>query len=148
MAWEQQGDRSVDVAMADPVLIGLALTSHNSNQATSAAFSDISTTGNVSGQWTVTDIGVAQPTGGNTPEDLYVVIEDSSGNVAVVISEAGTARPGWTEWVIPFDELTGVNLSRVAMMYIGVGDRNNPTAGGTGLVFVDDILVGHDASAQ
>jgi hypothetical protein len=122
------------------------LTSHNAAQATSASFSNISTTGNVVGQWTVADIGVAQPTGGNAPEDLYVAVEDTSGNVAVVTSADGTARPGWNDWVIPFGDLSGVNLSRVAMMYIGVGDRDNPTAGGTGLVFIDDILVGHPAA--
>jgi hypothetical protein len=31
-------------------------------------------------------------------------------------------------------------------MYIGVGDRDNPTAGGSGLIFIDDILVGHPRS--
>jgi hypothetical protein len=50
--------------------------------------------------------------------------------------------------VIPFEDLSGVNLGRVAMMYIGVGDRDNPTAGGTGLIFVDDVLVGHEVSTE
>jgi hypothetical protein len=27
-------------------------------------------------------------------------------------------------------------------MYIGVGDRDNPTAGGTGLIFIDDVGYG------
>ncbi len=28
-------------------------------------------------------------------------------------------------------------------MYIGVGNRTSPTAGGSGLVFIDDIGYGH-----
>jgi hypothetical protein len=40
-----------------------------------------------------------------------------------------------------------VNLSRVAIMYVGVGDRDNPTAGGTGTIFVDDIGYGRAYTA-
>ena len=144
-SWTQVGDAR-SISMTDPVLIGLALTSHNAALATSAAFSNVSFTGSVSGSWEIAEIGVVQPEG-NIPEPVYVAIEDTSGNVAVVThpDTSLTARSGWTEWLIPFTDLTGVNLSRVATMYIGVGDRDNPTAGGNGLIFVDDILVGHPA---
>ena len=85
---------------------------------------------------------------GNSLERLYVAIEDTSGNVAVVANpDAGaTGRPGWNEWRIPLDDFAGVNLSRVAMMYLGVGDRDSPTAGGSGTIFIDDIGAGHPAS--
>jgi hypothetical protein len=143
--WTQIGDAR-SIAMTDPVLIGLALTSHNAAMATSAEFSNVSFTGNVAGDWQIAEIGVAQPEG-NIPEPLYVAIEDTSGNVAVVThpDTGATGRPGWTEWVIPYSELAGVNLGRVAILYIGVGDRDIPTAGGTGLIFVDDIGYGHPA---
>ncbi len=49
----------------------------------------------------------------------------------------------WQEWRIPFSDLVGVNLASVEMLYIGLGDRNNPTAGGTGLIYIDDIQIGH-----
>ncbi|MHC4520600.1 MAG: hypothetical protein ACYTAS_18575, partial [Planctomycetota bacterium] len=144
--WTQRGD-VVTLAMADPVLIGLATTSHNTNQATSAAYANIATTGNVTAGWEMAEIGAAQPTEGNVPDTLYVAIEDTSGKVAVVSHPDAsiTAQSGWHEWLIPFDDLAGVNLSRVAIMYIGVGDRDNPTSGGNGLIFIDDILVGHPA---
>ncbi|MHC4518400.1 MAG: hypothetical protein ACYTAS_07425, partial [Planctomycetota bacterium] len=98
--------------------------------------------------WQIAEIGVAQPEG-NIPEALYVALEDTSGNVAVVPhpDPAATGRPGWTEWLIPYSELAGVNLGRVAILYVGVGDRDNPSAGGTGLVFIDDIGYGHPAPA-
>jgi hypothetical protein len=83
----------------------------------------------------------------NAAERLYVAIEDTSGNVAVVShpDENIVTQPDWSEWVIPYGDLAGVNLSRVAIMYIGVGDRDNPTAGGTGLIFIDDIGYGKPA---
>jgi len=89
-------------------------------------------------------VGVAQPEG-NVLDNLYVAVEDTSGNVVVVDHpDAGaTGRSGWNAWAIPFSDLAGVNLGRVATMTIGVGDRDNPTAGGAGLIFIDDILVGH-----
>ncbi|MHC4520782.1 MAG: carbohydrate binding domain-containing protein, partial [Planctomycetota bacterium] len=144
--WEQQGDSSVDVAMTDPVLIGLALTSHNVNQATSAEFSEISFSGNVSASWEMAEIGAAQPTG-NDVAPLYAALEDTSGNVAVVThpDENIVGRSNWTEWLISYGDLAGVNLGRVARIMVGVGDRDNPTADGAGLIFVDDIGYGRPA---
>jgi len=82
----------------------------------------------------------------NVAETLYVAIEDSAGNVGVAAHPDPDAAlaDSWQEWVIPYSELTagGVNLSRAAMIYIGLGDRNNPTAGGTGMVFIDDVGFG------
>jgi len=84
----------------------------------------------------------------NAPEPLYVAVEDTSGNVAVATHPDAdiTAGSDWTEWVIPFSDLAGVNLGRVAMIYVGVGDRDNPSAGGTGLIFIDDIGYGSAAA--
>ena len=45
----------------------------------------------------------------------------------------------WTEWTIDLQAFTGVNLSNVNTISIGFGDKNNLQAGGSGLVFFDDI---------
>jgi len=70
--------------------------------------------------------------------------------VAVVThpDESTVARSGWNEWVIPYTDLAGVNLNRLAVMYIGVGDRDNPTAGSAGMIFVDDIGFGSPLAAE
>jgi hypothetical protein len=47
----------------------------------------------------------------------------------------------WTEWRIPLSSFTDVNLAGVKKMYIGVGDRKNPLADGTGRLYLDDIAV-------
>jgi hypothetical protein len=124
-------------------LIGLALTSHNSDQANSAEFSNVSFTGDVGADWQMAEIGATQPEG-NAPEPLYIALEDTSGNVAVVTNpdDGATARPGWNAWVIPYSELGGVDLGRITTMFIGVGDRDNPRTGGAGLIFIDDVGYG------
>ena len=82
----------------------------------------------------------------NAAESLYVVVEDNVGSVAVVTypdAEAVLATT-WQAWTIPFRTLTdaGVNLMRIETVSVGLGDRANPTAGGTGIVYVDDIAIG------
>ncbi|HRS11052.1 MAG TPA: hypothetical protein P5068_18145, partial [Sedimentisphaerales bacterium] len=103
-------------------------------------------TGNVTGAWQTAEIGVAQPQG-NSAESIYVALEDTTGKTKVVANPnaSATASPGWTEWRIPFNDFTGVNLGRIQTMYIGVGNRTSPTAGGTGRIFIDDIGYGHPA---
>jgi carbohydrate binding protein with CBM4/9 domain/F5/8 type C domain-containing protein len=141
--WTVVGDPQT-IEMDGPALIGLALTSHLATQATSAQFSNVSFTGNVTGSWQVAEIGATQPVG-NDSETVYVAVEDSAGHVAVVTHPSAAVRSGWTEWVIPYSDLAGVNLNSVAMIYVGVGDRDNPTSGGGGTIFVDDIGYGRQA---
>ena len=79
----------------------------------------------------------------NSPTPIYVAVEDSSGQVAVVThpdtSVVSTTK--WTEWKIPLADFAGANLGRVKKLYLGLGSRTNPTAGGAGMVYIDDISV-------
>ncbi len=85
-----------------------------------------------------------QGTFDNGPGRLYVALEDSVGHVAVVThpDETLVTADTWREWTIPFDDFSGVNLGAVRMIYVGIGDRDNPASGGTGTVFIDDIAFG------
>jgi hypothetical protein len=82
----------------------------------------------------------------NTPESLYVGIEDTAGNVAVVTHPDPDALlvDSWQAWTIPLSEFTtgGVDLTSVETVIVGIGNRDNPTAGGAGLVFIDDVEFG------
>jgi hypothetical protein len=138
----------LEIAMLGTVYIGLAVTSHNSTQMTTAEFSNVSTTGAVSGSWQAEAIGLEQPA--NDPAPLYVAVEDGAGRVAVVTHpnpEASLATQ-WQAWQIPFDQFTGISLTNVNFLYLGVGDRDNPTPGGAGLLYIDDILVGHPLAVE
>ena len=135
---------TVEISMISTVYIGLAVTSHNTSQATKAEFSNVAATGGVTGQWQTEAVGIEQLS--NDPEPLYVVVQDNAGNSAVVSHpdvEASTAA-AWQEWDIPLADLTaaGVDMTSVKTLSVGVGDRTSPVAGGAGIVYIDDIQIG------
>ncbi len=131
------------IAMGDPVCIGLAVTSHVATATVTAEFSDIATSGNVSGSWTSVDLGVPQLS--NTPDQLYAAIKDTAGRTATVLADTDAVLKGtWQAWSIPLSSFAGVSMSQVQSMIIGVGDRTNPKRG-QGLLFIDDIAIGHPA---
>jgi len=72
----------------------------------------------------------------NGAETLYVVLNGS----AVVSHDNPDAAlvEEWTEWNIDLQRF-GVNLSNVNTITLGFGNRNNPVAGGTGMMYFDDI---------
>ncbi|MEN6426027.1 MAG: hypothetical protein ABFE13_11730, partial [Phycisphaerales bacterium] len=72
----------------------------------------------------------------------YVGLQDSTGKLVVVKSSDATlvTTEAWTQVNIPLAYF-GVNAARIKKMYIGIGDRDNPTAGGAGLIYIDDIRV-------
>jgi len=133
---------SVDLQMPATVYIGLVVTSHASGILCKVEFSEVLTTGNVTGQWQLADVGVTQ--GGNEADQLYVAVEDSAGNVKVVDhpdNPNAVLVNNWQQWNIPFSEFSdaGVDLTAIKKMYIGVGNRATPVISGTGTLYIDDI---------
>ena len=141
VTWEPMtadpADSSAHITMGSNVLIGLAVTSHMSDALTQAEFSQVSTTGNVTGPWLVEDVGVDQPT--NSAEPLYLVLNNQ---VVAHPDPTATQAADWTEWEIPLSPFDSSNLENVTKIYLGVGDRDNPQAGGAGLLYFDDMRVG------
>jgi regulation of enolase protein 1 (concanavalin A-like superfamily) len=141
---------SATISMIGNVYVGLAVTSHNAAAAATAMFSNVATTGSESGQWQSAEIGVAQPS--NTPDKLYVAVRDGSGHTAVAVhpDPAATLIDTWQQWLIPLSEFSagGVVLNRIETLVIGVGDPAGQGGGGKGMVFIDDISVGHPLAAE
>ena len=127
------------ITMGSNVYIGLALTSHDAALSCEAKFSGVKTTGTVTGQWQSQDIGITS----NSAESMYVAVGNRSGAPAVIYNDdpAATQINAWTQWIIPTQAIAdqGVNLADVDNISIGIGDRNNPQAGGSGTVYIDDI---------
>ena len=75
----------------------------------------------------------------NAAERLYVNLN----GIATVYHNNPDAAliDEWTEWTIDLQEFAaqGVNLANVNTISIGFGDKNNLQAGGSGMVFFDDI---------
>jgi hypothetical protein len=80
---------------------------------------------------------------GNAPAQFYVAVEDASKKVgsAAYPDKAVTGAARWTQWKVPLNSFAGVNLAKVKKLYLGVGDRTAPAAGGSGRIFIDDIQV-------
>ena len=75
----------------------------------------------------------------NSAETMYVVLNGS----AVVTNDNPDAAQAtsWTELNIDLQAFAdqGVNLANVTSITLGVGSRSNPVAGGSGMLFFDDI---------
>jgi len=140
---------SITIAMPASVYVGMVVCSLVADNLAVADFSQIKTSGNVTGQWQVTDVGVAQPA--NQPGQLYVVIQDSANRTVVVKHPDGAnavLADQWTQWKIPLSQLSSVNLKAVKKITIGVGDQAGSAPGGAGMLFIDDIGYGHTLSSQ
>jgi len=129
-----------NISMGSNVYIGLALTAHNAAATCEAVFSNVTTTGTVSGQWMNQDIGIAS----NAAEPLYVAVSNSSGSPAVVAHDdpAAATIDAWTEWRVPLQALAdqGINLSNVDKIAVGLGSKSDLAApGGSGMMYIDDI---------
>ena len=75
----------------------------------------------------------------NAAEPMYVVLNGS----AVVTHDNPNAAlvEEWTEWKIDLQAFAdqGVNLANVTSITLGLGNRSNPVAGGSGMMYFDDI---------
>jgi hypothetical protein len=127
------------ISMPARVYVGLALSSHAPGVMATATFSSVKITGSVTDRWQVADIGVEHP--GNSPDTVYVTIEDSNGRTATVVNPSPTATNvrNWTAWKVPLGRFAGLDLRRVKAISIGVGDREPTRPLGTGRIDIDDI---------
>jgi hypothetical protein len=93
--------------------------------------------------WTVNNVDTLtiwfRGSSGNTAESLYVALNDS----AVVTNDNPDAAlaTSWTAWNIDLQAFAdqGVNLANVTSITLGLGNRANPVAGGSGMMYFDDI---------
>ncbi|HUU19368.1 MAG TPA: LamG domain-containing protein [Sedimentisphaerales bacterium] len=75
----------------------------------------------------------------NAAETLYAAL---NGNAVVTNDNPDAAQlTTWTEWTIDLQAFAdqGVNLANVNTIALGLGNRNNPVAGGSGTMYFDDI---------
>jgi hypothetical protein len=75
----------------------------------------------------------------NAAETMYVALNGSavvSGN-----NPDAAQTESWTEWTIELQAFAdqGVNLANVNTIALGLGNRSNPVAGGSGTMYFDDI---------
>jgi len=75
----------------------------------------------------------------NAAETMYVAL---NGSAVVTNDNPNTVQTtSWSQWDIDLRALAdqGVNLTNVNSITLGLGNRNNPLAGGAGMMYFDDI---------
>jgi hypothetical protein len=97
--------------------------------------------------WTIEGVGVlslwfyGDPD--NAPEPMYVALANANGPTAVVYNDNPNAAliNTWTEWNIYLEEFAdqGVDPTNINWISIGLGNKKNPVAGGSGAMYFDDI---------
>jgi hypothetical protein len=136
---------SISITMADPVCIGLSLTSHNPAATCTAVFSDVHLyTVNPDNSvteviplpsWTSRDIGIKN----NVAAPVYVTLQDSGARTATVTHDDPNIALATTyqEWLIPLARFTSLNpnldLTKLQKVTVGAGNS------GTGTLYFDDI---------
>jgi hypothetical protein len=82
----------------------------------------------------------------NAPELMYVAL---GGSAAVTHDNTNATQiESWTQWNINLQAFAdqGLNLTNVNSITLGFGNRSNPVAGGSGMVFFDDIQLRQSAA--
>jgi hypothetical protein len=133
------GDASpnpVTCELGDTVYVGFMATSNNT-AASVAEFSDLSTTGSVSADWKVDDVGGYIV--GNDAAPVFVALEDSAGNMTMMSYPDGSKMSQWWTWKIPLSIFEAVDLTSVTKLHVGVGDLFTPAPDGGGRVLFRNI---------
>jgi len=93
--------------------------------------------------WTEEGVGVLsiwfRGNSDNAAEPMYVAL---NGSAVVTHDNPNAAQINkWTRWTIDLQAFAdlGVNLANVNTIAIGFGDKKNPVAGGSGMMYFDDI---------
>jgi hypothetical protein len=136
------------VGYANPPFVELTIV-HNGNQSmpfsydNSVGKSEATLTLTNNRDWTINGVNTLviwfRGESGNAVEPMYVALNDS----AVVNHDNPDAaqRRSWIQWNINLQAFAdqGVNLANVNSITLGLGNRSNPVAGGSGMMYFDDI---------
>jgi len=79
----------------------------------------------------------------NSADPLYVALKDDAERFWVEehLDPNALLATEWQPWRVPLPTLVrhGIDITAVKRLYIGTGDRQEPRAGGEGIVYIDDI---------
>jgi hypothetical protein len=134
MSWNPQ-----ILPMSPSIYIGLAVTSHSGEDVfAEATFSNVTTTGGVA-EGALTSMEIGMPPA-NSAEPMFIQLTDTSGATAVVRNPdpLATQMTDWTDWSFHIGRLE-VDLSAIRSVALGIGDVDNPTPGGTGVITVGSL---------
>jgi hypothetical protein len=79
----------------------------------------------------------------NVSDRLYMIIEDADGSVSEIEYDgpADLKTEQFQRWAAQLDDISGVDLTRVKKVYVGVGGRTGPASGALGKLYIDDLAL-------
>jgi hypothetical protein len=88
----------------------------------------------------------SQTSSAEPADSLYLVVKDTAGQeaMAVVAPPDDLLKFYWQKKSVYLSGLTGVDLTQISEMTIGIGNRISPQTGGTGTLLIDDIVLSTD----
>jgi hypothetical protein len=108
-------------------------------------YSEVDRTWTAAQNWTVEDVTTlslwVHGLKSNEATTLYVILQDSANRSVTKTFSDVVSLNEYVELSIPLSEFGDVSPTAVKKMVIGIGNRAAPSAGGSGVVFIDDILV-------
>jgi hypothetical protein len=81
----------------------------------------------------------------NAKDQMYVGLQDGEGDMAIIYNPDTDAvlHQGWHTWYIDLGALAEANpavqMTNIARIHLGVGNRNAPASGGRGAIFIDEL---------
>ncbi len=140
------GDESTGSYMEETIVHGGGKSMpvfYDNNQQAKLRYSEVEKTLSSRRDWTEEGVGVLSlwfyGVASNAAEPLYVAL---NGNAVVIHDNPNAAQiEAWTEWTIDLQAFAdqGVDLTNVNTIALGLGDKTNPQAGGSGMMYFDDI---------
>ena len=76
-------------------------------------------------------------------DSLYLVLTDATGqkSTVVVAPPADLLKSYWQRKELALGPITGVDLTQITGLALGIGNPDSPQIGGSGLILVDDIVL-------
>ncbi len=142
--WEQVGPTQGWPIGPAPLYLGIFVTSSSYGDMCTAELSQVTMQSPVGSG--ISDPATEKDVGNyvyNAPEAMYVVLQDNDSNGIVYYENKDanvTQTADWEEWRIDMNEFIVQNVDpcNVRRMYIGIGDKDDPSSG-SGTMYIDDI---------
>jgi regulation of enolase protein 1 (concanavalin A-like superfamily) len=148
--WEATGTANIGTipmgTVNGEVLVGFALAPFVMGDNLTANFSNLTIDGAVTGDWTQAEIGLNF----NTPDSLYITVEDTNGKSYTSVHADSTVNSSWTQIKVDTSDIasSGVDLKNIKKIIIGVGNKTAPVKTGTGTLYIDDLAFGRPLPVQ
>lgn len=144
--WLNNSRASIALATAPNIATGAQAMQLNYDNSASPYYSEVYRNFSTPQNWTASSVKALaiyfHGAPDNVAESVYISLQDSGGHTATAVcpySSKQWTNESWRYWPVSLADFTGVDLTHISKLMIGLGNKASPTAGGAGTLYVDDI---------